>query len=337
MHLGPAKTGTTALALHLTQASRTGKLTGRIVYPCDDLWFDDAGTIVKHHALAKVSRKAARTSGPSGEETGSIGMALARIADHSAYEGATNVLFVAEDGGAREHQTLVALDSLLLSFFDEVEYVYVTRRQDAALRSRITQAIRSPRSKEDVSLNIKRMLDPEHSGLTLEYDYARAIREFSAAGTMPRTHVVPFFESDIGSYSLISRISDALQLDFGSLDRDLISGRRVHPTLPKRHLRALQGIKAISRRLNGVPGIDTLSHALFSSVLRAGHSRVINVEPTRRLHRGNQPWQLSERESEAILAHFAESNDAFLRQVPSIDAVMWLHGDAMPTRGEPRH
>ena len=51
IHIGPMKTGTTALGYYFSTATVQGALPNNVLYPTDDLWFPPAGNITKHSAL----------------------------------------------------------------------------------------------------------------------------------------------------------------------------------------------------------------------------------------------------------------------------------------------
>ena len=48
VHLGPEKTGTTALAKYLTQLSAHGQLPKELYFPSGDQWFGRSDRIQKH-------------------------------------------------------------------------------------------------------------------------------------------------------------------------------------------------------------------------------------------------------------------------------------------------
>ena len=47
VHLGPVKTGTTALSRYFTLTNRFGTTPKSIVFPTGDLWFGENGNIVR--------------------------------------------------------------------------------------------------------------------------------------------------------------------------------------------------------------------------------------------------------------------------------------------------
>ena len=54
IHLGPVKTGTTALSQYLTALVRAGEMPPHIVYPVDDLWFGESGDIVRQRRRLEI-------------------------------------------------------------------------------------------------------------------------------------------------------------------------------------------------------------------------------------------------------------------------------------------
>jgi len=52
VHVGPMKTGTTAIGAYFSAAHSAGVLPSDVVYPAGDLWFPASGSITKHGQLA---------------------------------------------------------------------------------------------------------------------------------------------------------------------------------------------------------------------------------------------------------------------------------------------
>ncbi len=309
IHIGPMKSGTSALARYLTVAQAQGLLPADVIYPIGPLWFDRTQNIVKQELeLLKIGSAArsdfadAALSGIYGE----VDAALAAVGDATRTANAT-ALFVCESAG--KATSLRALESWFTPYFDRVTFVTVARRQEYAMPSIIAQRVKEW-SRPETSLHVADYLASEQ-GFVRTLDYAAMAQRWDRPG-QPLL-VMPYLEGEQGSMESVARFFRFMGLGEPPAVRG-IEGKRIHPTFSRDGLEALASIKRRSRALSWVPGYSARAEASFHLLWKKFHSAAATsgIEPSGRKF---VPFSLSERDREIVRLHFAESNQRFLETV----------------------
>jgi len=303
VHLGPIKSGTTALSRYLTTAVADRVLPPHIVYPTGELWFGRSGAIVRQRA--ELERLIERE--PDAELTS----ALAGVGAELRRRGGEHptALFVIETGGARldPQRTTAAL----APHVDEVVYVVMARPQTTAVTSIVAQRAKmwdGERASLDPRVHIAR---GDTDIRWLDYDALQA-KWMPSAGEH-RLIMLPFLEGDQGTFRGIQRLFDALDLGAAPAARG-IEGRRIHPTFSREGMQALVDLKNRAHRWAWVPGASARLEARFREAVTVYHASAIGngVDPSGRPYR---PWRFDEAERAWVADHFRAANERFLATV----------------------
>jgi hypothetical protein len=321
IHIGPMKTGTTALGYYFSVATELGILPPSIVYPTGDLWFPPAGRIVKHNALfdffAEDSdqprfRKTAIQSPAAVEER------VARAAAAAAQRGpGSTVVFVSETISSRTKAGV--LITMLRKYFGRIRVVFAVRSPVAAEKSMLVHRIKDWRINQSdfdvvAMMNARTDLPGER--------YVRVFTRWSAFSDVELV-LIPYFEDDIDGYSSVDRFyavvagvpAPRLEDDFGS--------RRLHPSLPLASLKRLITLKNLGRAARAFPPAAALIKRLFTAVLGADREKTV-VRGFVERNVGHGEWQLSPAEENAIRSLFAPSYAAVRKALgPQIDSPDW--------------
>lgn len=302
VHIGPKKTGTTALAASLSKSARKGVLAPDFVYPIGDLWWPEGGKVVKHHSLTSVGLVVDDGADTNSREVNKRALAserlnnLARVLRERGAES-VSVFFIAE--GAVHRADPVLLTQELLKHFDEVVYCVVARGQVNGIVSSQSHAIRKA--------GVARQPSSPHQSVNMEqvserrFDYARVVSRWGQLEDA-RLVVVPFLESDIATYALFDRLLEAACLPAPPRERN-VEGKRVHPALAESALRELHALRVLHQVLGWVPGFGSPILRRFARVkLRAQRQSREMDSRVKRL-------RLSARKAQRIRLAFAASNE----------------------------
>ena len=321
IHIGPMKTGTTALGYYFSVATELGILPSSILYPTGDLWFPPAGRIVKHNALfdffAEDSnqprfRKTATQSPAAVEER------VARAADVAAQRGpGSTVVFVSETLSGRPNISLLL--EMLHKYFGRVRLVFAVRSPVAAEKSMLVHRIKDWRI-DQPDFDVVTMM---HARTDLPGErYVRILGRLSMLSDVELV-LIPYFEDDFDGYSSVDRFyavvagvpAPRLENDFGS--------RRLHPSLPLASLKRLITLKNLGRAARAFPPAAALIKRLFTAVLGADREKTV-VRGFVERNVGHGEWQLSPAEENAIRSLFAPSYAAVRKTLgPQIDSPDW--------------
>lgn len=300
VHVGPMKTGTTALGAYFSAAQSAGILPADIVYPVGDLWFPASGNITKHGQLADFLYPEGRHN--SGRKTqiqspDNVARKLRDVAAHVATTAGSRgtAVFISETlVGQADLERLV---EQLNVAFDEVAFVLAVRSPVEAAQSLLVHKIKEWRSRH-VDFDLYAMLRNRDG--SLDYDYQRMI---STLRQLPIDTflLIPYFEEESDGYAVVDRFmkvvtgKSAIRLDndFGS--------RRIHPSLPLPSLKRLVAVKKMKSLLGGVPFLASILHSLFLRILNADRSKVMRAGFNARSSDSGD-WVISPAERARILA-----------------------------------
>lgn len=250
IHLGPIKTGTTALSRYFTLTNKSGTTPQSIIFPTGDLWFGENGDIVRQRyqleALMSKSHSPLGNQAVASLPGSELDVALATVSDalrSRPVETATAV-FVVETGLPRFEPRL--LDAVLRRHFDVVDYLFIARRQDKLVGSIVAQNMKmwekrwstlSPRFEMS---KLPRLRD------FAALDYAAQYQRWTDVVGKDHVIVVPYDENDQGSFGTIDRIFEFA--DLGAAPRvDGIDGLRIHPTFSTFGMKKMAWLKTITR------------------------------------------------------------------------------------------
>lgn len=300
VHVGPMKTGTTAIGAYFSAAHQAGILPSDVVYPSGDLWFPAAGSITKHGQLADYlypngRKKAGRKTAIQTPDN--IVRKVRDLAAHVAKGRGSQrtAVFISETLVGRAN--LGRLVDLLKSTFDEVIFVLAVRSPVEATQSLLVHKIKEWRS-DRADLDLYGML--QHRNGSIGYDYRRMLSQLQE---LPIDHffVIPYFEDESDGYAVVDRFmkvvtgksAPRLEGDFGS--------RRIHPSLPLSSLKRLVALKKLKSRLRRIPFLSGVIHSLFLRILNADRSKVMRAGfNTRSSDSGD--WVISPEERARIIA-----------------------------------
>lgn len=303
IHLGPIKSGTTALSRYLTTVAADHQMPPHIVYPAGDLWFGRAGAIVRQRAELEhlIDRE------PDAELTAALAGVGAELRRRGGDQA--TAVFVIETGGARLDPARTT--AAFAPHVDEVVYVVMARPQTTAVTSIVAQRAKmwdGERASLDPRVHVGRA---DTDIRWLDYDALRA-KWMPTAGEH-RLIMLPFLEGDQGTYRGIQRFFDALDLGTAPPARG-IEGRRIHPTFSREGMQALVDLKNAAHRWAWVPGRRARLEERFREAVTVYHAAAIGggVDPSGRPYR---PWRFDEAERAWVAEHFRASNERFLAAV----------------------
>jgi hypothetical protein len=310
VHIGPMKSGSSALARYLTVAESRGELPANVIYPIGDLWFDRRENIVKQLGqLRSVDKLDRSTLDPSNfsAEVAAVDSALARVGAVLRERGNATAIFIVETAG--RDTTPAALRSWFTPHFDTVTFVTMARRQDLSVPSMIAQRVKDFGFLQ-ATLDPRDFVVAEYSFLAT-IDYALLRDEWSTPDSPLR--VIPYLEGEQGSMAMISRFFRYFDLGEPATVRG-IEGKRVHPTFSRTGLEALIAIKRSTRRFRWLPGMQARMRARFDTVWKVYYHAAATggLEPSGRHFAA---FSLSPEESSWVLDRFSESNARLSREI----------------------
>lgn len=308
VHLGPEKTGTTALAKYLTILKDQDQLPAELIYPAGELWFGWDHRIQKHRLdLQRVIHNMGDENYVAAEDDAVL-QKLRSFALTQKAQQAT-VLLIAETSLVKIPPE--KLTELLLRYFDSIDYVVAARNQVTGIRSLIAQRVRDL---DDPAWSLAPQDYEGGESISFEsMDYALVAERWSTTDPRVTLHFVPFFDTDSASLNMINRFLDAVKLPRLPMTKG-IEGRRVHPTFSAEGMKKLSKIKHRMLRWGWVPGVKGSCQKQFEETFTVYHHAAANstLEPSGKAF---LPWNFSESDRKWVAQRFAESNRRFLAQV----------------------
>jgi hypothetical protein len=276
VHVGPVKTGTTALGAYFSAAHAARILPPDVIYPVGDLWFPASGEITKHPQLADFLYPEGRHN--SGRKTqiqtpDSVARKVRQVAAHVAKLPGSRgtAVFICEMPEDRPHLELL-LD-LLISTFDEVVLVLAVRSPVEAGQSLLVHKIKEWRS-DQVDFDLLGMLTT-NEGL-LSFDYRRLISRLHNVA-IKQLVLMPYFEEESDGYAVVDRFMRVVTGDAAIRLADDFGSRRIHPSLPLSSLKRLVTLKKLKSRLEMFPFFSSIIHSLFRRILTADRDKVMRA------------------------------------------------------------
>jgi len=311
VHIGPIKTGSTALAAYFSRASNRGLLPDNIVYPMGDLWFGRTSSgPMKHHP---------EIAGTPSNEDGSFRFAVPEVV--SAVANVATVL--RQSPGASDKTAVFIIETvtdsrppaliqeLFTSVFDEVIFVMVARRQDKAAASELAQDIKSRRLR---GTNLDpRKREPLHGQPFGEFNHLRNYERWESGPSNYSLVAIPYIEGEHGTFSGIERFHRAAGLG-DPADLPGIEGLRIHPTFSRDGLEAMVKLNKRIQKWGFVPGVTARTAKKFDAVSKVYlHAANQNgIEPSGRRF---TPFSFTDEEARWVLEQFESSNRQFIERV----------------------
>ena len=305
VHLGPEKTGTTALAKYMTRLALENKLPSSLIFPIGDEWFGRTDRIQKHRIdLERIVREFDRGSDISISDDQYM-RNLIQAAQASSNE-MTSVVLIAET--ALANITPQSLTELLLSYFDRVDYVIAARNQQNGIRSLIAQRVRDKNRREW-------SLDPisyrNSSSISFSsMDYTLMGRSWASENSRVSLSFIPYLESDIASFSFIDRFFRVLKIDKPTRLKG-IEGVRIHPTFSTKGMSEISRIKRRLRTWGWIPWAREKYLAQFETSSKIFHHSASKggIDPSGELY---GVWEFTKAQAEWIREYYEASNTEFL-------------------------
>jgi hypothetical protein len=312
IHLGPVKTGTTALSQYLTALHHTGTMPAHVIYPVGELWFGDDDAIVRQRRRLEILMEPhvhdfsdlPVAMKPDSEMNLTLA-AIARTAREST-EPVVTAVFIAETGLPRFNPRII--DPYFRAHFDEVQYVFMARRQDKLVTSIVAQHMKmwerrwttlNPRIELAKAFRLR-----DFAAL----DYASQYLRWTEAVGADNVIAIPYLEGEQGSFGAIDRFFEFVGL--GAAPRvDGIEGRRIHPTFSAAGMNRLNYIKSVARWTWWFTPFRKRLNAAWAGSIRNFHERAIDGAPD---PDGTpfSPWSLSETDQRWVMRRFQDSNRA---------------------------
>lgn len=323
VHLGPIKTGTTALSRYLTLTTQAGTTPEHILFPTGGLWFGHNGDIVRQRMeLEALMSPADVTPGNDFAENHmtELGRTLGKVSKElrSRKADVATAIFVVETGLPRFDPA--RLDGFLRQHFDTVDYVFMARRQDTMVRSIIAQNMTMWEQKwSTLNPRYELLKFPRRRDFSA-LDYEKQLSRWASVVGDNHVIVVPYGEGDQGSFATIDRFFEFTQL--GKAPRiDGITGLRIHPTFSAAGMRRLDYVKSVARWTWWFPPFRKRLNGAWNGAWHHFHENAIKGLPDS----DGTPfasWALDSRDRRWVMRRFVESNRA-LRARQTMHAIEW--------------
>jgi hypothetical protein len=321
IHIGPMKTGTTALGYYFSVATEQGILPPTIIYPTGDLWFAPAGRIVKHNALFDFF--ANESDQPQFRKTAiqkpaDVEARVARAAATAMQLGPeSTVVYVSETLSGR--RGIEELLTMLRKYFRTIRVVFAVRSPVSAEKSLLVHWIKDWRINQpdlDIIRTIYENSEKPGERYQIVLDRWASYRDVEL-------NLIPYFEDDSDGYASVDRFFELVAGSPAPRLNDDFGSKRMHPSLPLTSLRRLITLKKWARALHRVPPIVALLHRLFSYVLTADRSKSVERGFQER-NASYGDWQLTPTEESTIRKLYAPSYAAIRKTLGDrIDSPDW--------------
>jgi len=324
VHLGPIKTGTTALSRYFTLTNKSKTTPKFIIFPTGDLWFGEDGDIVRQRN--QLEGLMSKTHRPVGNEADAflpgsdVDVALAKVSKalRATKLKSATAIFVVETGLPRFDPRVI--DAVMRRHFEVVDYLFIARRQDKLVSSMIAQHMKMW-EKRWVTLSPRWEMSkfPRLRDFAA-LDYAAQYQRWVGVVGSEHVIVVPYDEDDHGSFGTIDRIFEFA--DLGIAPRvDGIEGLRIHPTFSSFGMKNLAWVKSIARFAWIWPPFRPRLTAAWTPRWIKYHNQAIGGLPE---DDGTpfKAWELSTADRRWVMRRFLSSNRK-LRSMQSSHGESW--------------
>ena len=304
VHVGPMKTGTTALGAYFSNATEAGILPKNVVYPSGDLWFPTTGRITKHGQLfdflVEPSENTAirRTSIRDARE---VEDKVRAVAEHAASLRVTDptVVFINETLSSRPNTEILV--EMMRKYFSSVTFVLAVRSPFAAASSLLVHRIKDWRIAQ-YDFDIMAMIANEAQGN--RFDYVRIIKRWTTNPSVS-TVLIPIIEGESNGYASVDRFFAVVNGSAAPRLDDDFGSRRIHPSLPLKSLERLIALKKLNSRLGKVPLVGGLLYKLFLRTLYTERDKAVRAGFSERTEAAGD-WVISDDERSQILNHYGD-------------------------------
>lgn len=324
IHLGPIKTGTTALSRYFTLTNRAGTTPKHIIYPMGELWFGEDGYIVRQRNQLEQLLDARlhdfgepETASRPGSE---LDRALAGVAAAARARGVAEVtaVFVVETGLPRFRPALI--NEIFTRHFDDVDFVFMARRQDKLVASIVSQNVKMwNRMWSTINPRFEMTRFPRDRDFAA-LDYAKQFSRWASVVGPEHMIVIPYDEGNQGSFAMIDRFFDFTGL--GKAPRvEGIEGRRIHPTFSDQGMNRLAHIKSIARWTYWIPAFQQRIDEVWKRSTEVYYERALSGSA----NPDGSPfvsWTLSPNDRRWVLRRYRDSNKA-VRALTHDHADVW--------------
>lgn len=309
INMGPHKTGSTAIAQYLSEATREHTLDASLLYPTGRLWLNSTQSTVKQNELAKGLFPAdddyeERTSRKALEET------FAALREEGEQRGLARVTTILVSESLNDRGDPRVLEEFLRQYFDDITLVVFCRKQDSAVSSMISQGVKN----WAVAAKSTAIDDYLTDGLYFpeDFDYLRSLEKWTGLSPKCTIVFVPYLEGEEGTLTILQRFFTAASL--GPLPSSAsVRANKANRSLSKECLDIMCEIKAERDLLPPLdPGRKRLK-SKFWDVLR--RFEFMAVAEGRGSSSFDNPWVLDSVERRKIQVAFRESNTTFLKKV----------------------
>jgi hypothetical protein len=305
VHLGPEKTGTTALAKYMTRLALENKLPSNLIFPIGNEWFGRTDRIQKHRVdlerIVGIFNKDSDVSIADDQYMRN----LIQVARASSNE-MTSVVLIVETALANIKPQ--SLTEVLLRYFDRVDYVIAARNQENGIRSLIAQRV-GDKNRREWSLDPIAYLDSSSISFS-SMDYTLMGRRWAPENPKVSLSFIPYLESDKASFSFIGRFFRVLGIDETPRLKG-IDGVRIHPTFSSEGMREISRIKKRLRTWGWIPWVREKYFTQFEKSSKIFHDSAFKggIDPSGELY---GVWELTKAQTEWIREYYDASNIEFL-------------------------
>lgn len=305
VHIGPMKTGTTALGVYFSDATAAGILPPNVVYPTGDLWFPSAGRITKHGQLFDFLTDPSKT--PERRKTAGRNATEveAKVKEVAAYAASLpvkdpTVVYINETLSSRPNTE--KLVTMLGKYFSSITFVIAVRSPVAAASSLLVHRIKDWRLPQ-VTLDLPAMIKEDADDI--RFNYARIIERWSSNSNIT-TALIPIIEDEPDGYASVDRFFAVVTGAAAPRLGDDFGERRIHPSLPLDSLKRLIALKKLNTTFGRIPLVSTILHRVFMRVLLADRHKAVRDGFAGRGDR-SEYWQLNAVDRAEVLDMYASS------------------------------
>ncbi len=309
IHIGPTKTGSTALSRYFHLANTRKKLPSNIIYPEGDLWFGQQ----KHSMLKFWQTVTDHEAENFGDFIPEVDQAFKNIVEHARVAGGEDatVVFISETLMTMPNPS--TLTRPLSKYFSDITFVMVARLQDEAIASGLTQMLKAKIDNQVTSLDVAEFM--ANKSAVSRFDYALQLDRWLPIADEHKLVVLPYLSSSTNPHLVVTTFSAGLGHDV-----KLPRIPKFEQSRPNRSPTAQQLLEFVSLKRqysralveNNVTVMANLT-AQFKTLQNASQSTEIHASAEG--NAAEKPWRLPPRDAFIILSAFDGSNRRLLTYV----------------------